>query len=405
MHEKKTLAGGDMKWMLCICVLQLLILSAIAQPTAKDYSYYPLHVGNIWTYRVSVITDPSPKDSIFIGYETTTITHDTILPNGMRYYVMSGTPTRIDSSTGKVLMFTGYKTGGNCPDSLEAELFNISVDSTQLYELCNLGIDWIWLVNSSAKEEKAGLLDHWRYLRYWEGFTCDRRFAEGIGLCYWATFNTSPPGRIFRDLVYARIDNVQYYPVDFRLVDAVLLPGNTVYLRWITENEMQNAGFHVERRPQRAEGVPWEDIAYIPPSAPEGQGGEYSYIDNTAADVYPGHHVEYRIRQQDFDGTTMHSPVVLVKLDTVEFTSSLTIWPNPVTSMLNIDIKAREDNPAVLIVSDMLGREVYRYKGLSGRRHLQWDLRVTDGLRATPGVYNVLLIQGGATRGRTIIVQ
>ncbi|MBR9976991.1 MAG: hypothetical protein KFH87_02800, partial [Bacteroidetes bacterium] len=236
-------------------------MELIAQPTATDFSYFPMHIGNIWVYEVGVTPTFEPRT--ILRYERVEITHDTVLANGKRYVVMNGeipmlswvslagpSLVRIDSLSGSVFKWRPSRRSA-CADTAEVEITRIVVDSTSHVLLCGNAVG-SWYVFKSTQKEQAGKIDTMRYIRTWGSFHRIERYSEGIGLSstkfgYNHTYD-GIHGSLDYQLVYARIDGVQYFPVTFRSFHADLLPGNRVHLRWSTEQEMQNAGFTVQRR-------------------------------------------------------------------------------------------------------------------------------------------------------------
>jgi hypothetical protein len=63
-----------------IVVCHLFVCSPITLCLAQDF--YPLHVGDIWQYKTY-------SQGKFVGYLTETITKDTVMPNGRRYFVFN----------------------------------------------------------------------------------------------------------------------------------------------------------------------------------------------------------------------------------------------------------------------------------------------------------------------------
>ena len=78
------------------------------------------------------------------------------------------------------------------------------------------------------------------------------------------------------ELIYARINGTEYFPVELRSFTASLLQDNSVLLRWVTENEVQNRGFTVQRRAATENESTWKDLGFVEPVVEEGHGGEYS---------------------------------------------------------------------------------------------------------------------------------
>ena len=115
--------------LLAIASILALISSAAAQPTATDLSYYPLHRGNVWLYRVYQWT---PQGEQPYGWREDRIVADTLLPNGKAGLVFNdGEALRVDSTTGVVHGYLGTSSPSDCPDTTEYEVLNLSVDSPE----------------------------------------------------------------------------------------------------------------------------------------------------------------------------------------------------------------------------------------------------------------------------------
>ena len=362
----------------------LLPVWSFAQPTATDLSYFPLHIGNVLTYKMSLDQGQGP---VFQDYKTIEVTGDTLMPNGQRYYIWDGIPVRIDSLDGRVYQrHTSAHGGGSCPDSLDWEFFNLAIIETDGYHRCQSELE-SWTMTSTNTEQQVALLDISRYQREWteEMLYPTMSFAEGIGLC--AKYSITG---VQWELVHAVINTVTYWPVHFRMFDAVALPGNSVQLRWSTENEIQNMGFAVHRRVFASSSEAWKDIAFVPSHVPEGHGGEYEFTDHTASG-FAGRRLEYRLRQQDYDGSITYSPYMLVVLDAAGDITPVTAWPNPATRRMNIHANPRSES-ATLIITDMLGRVLRRYDVATGSAVLEWDLTDSSGIRVAAGVYMLTLL-------------
>lgn len=120
-----------------------------------------------------------------------------------------------------------------------------------------------------------------------------------------------------------------------------------VELRWITGEEIDNQGFHVERA-EGANGIgDWVVLGRVEPSGKD--SGEYVFRDRTAKEgvVY-----YYRIRQTDFDGTVDYSPVRSGQKDSAS--PDLLIYPNPVGNYLTYRhlVSPAEDRPFEICNAD-----------------------------------------------------
>ena len=121
---------------------------------------------------------------------------------------------------------------------------------------------------------------------------------------------------------------------------------NNVILNWKTASEQNNAGFDVERS---SDGRSWSKIGFIPGKTNSAVPTPYSYTD-----LLPLKGLSYyRLKQIDLDNKFSYSRTVQINGLT---TDEASMWPNPVTNMLNIGINERYRNEKVyLTVTDMKG--------------------------------------------------
>ncbi len=103
------------------------------------------------------------------------------------------------------------------------------------------------------------------------------------------------------------------------------LEGALVKLNWITASEKNNRGFEIERKMNGD----WQKVAFI-----EGRGtstgvSSYAYDDNLRFISWKGT-ISYRLKQIDFDGSTVYSPVVAIEVDLTPTVFALfPNYPNP----------------------------------------------------------------------------
>jgi len=107
------------------------------------------------------------------------------------------------------------------------------------------------------------------------------------------------------------------------------IEGNTVLLRWSTANEINNAGFNIERS---VSNLNWTSIGYEATKALNGNSSrslDYSFVDK---DPLNGTNL-YRLRQVDLDGKQSYSNVVAAQAPT---TNSIAVYPNPAASTISV---------------------------------------------------------------------
>jgi hypothetical protein len=358
--------------------------TARSQVSSTELSYFPHSIGDTWTYKVSV--DNGVSGPVFSHYRTITVDRDTIFATGKRYYHFWSQWTRIDSLDGRVYVFDGNY--GGCPDPYEKEVMNVTVDTSQDYTACQSLFDR-WEVTSS--DARAGLLHVTRHQRTWGTYTGWFVYAQGIGISYSATTGTG--GRIIRELVHAVIGGQTYWPVEYRSIEASPIDENHVQLRWVTINEVNNAGFHIERRIDGKEE--WKTIGFVP-SRPEGDG-EYIYRDAVAFALLPTARIEYRLVQQDYDGTLSYSPTISVDANpAIADRPVLRVFPNPATDHATIFWNTRSESPVMVTITDLLGRVIWNAAIPAHSNRITWNCRRSDGTAVSPGIY-LAGVRDGAT--------
>jgi len=116
-------------------------------------------------------------------------------------------------------------------------------------------------------------------------------------------------------------------PLPVELVEFTAQPvSQSVLITWITESELNNDYFTIERS---TEGEQWAAIEQIKGSGTTNRSQQYQ-----AFDEYPLSGVSYyRLKQTDFDGTAAYSHIVSVKFDGL---TGLRITPNPSSGIFTI---------------------------------------------------------------------
>lgn len=152
-----------------------------------------------------------------------------------------------------------------------------------------------------------------------------------------------------------------------------------VVLRWRTLTETGNRGFGIQRS---ADGRHFEDIGFQAGAGTTHLLRDYQFLDPAPL---PGT-TYYRLRQVDFDGTAVYSPVRTLTLE--EPAAALTVSPTLTASMLTIRVHAAAANGRLLIV-DSGGRPVLE-RPLAGKESaFEWDVSAWK-----PGWYVVQVLMG-----------
>jgi alpha-tubulin suppressor-like RCC1 family protein len=166
-------------------------------------------------------------------------------------------------------------------------------------------------------------------------------------------------------------------PIELLNFSAKMLNGS-VALQWTTASETNNDHFTVERS-HDAEN--FETIGTI-----KGAGTTSQMINYSSFDEQPFIDISYyRIKQTDYDGKYSYSQIVAVE-KTQNFIGY--IFPNPATGSFAIELNSPDKNMALVVMQDMLGREVYssHVNILSGSN----IVRVDPGENISAGIYYVI---------------
>jgi hypothetical protein len=152
-------------------------------------------------------------------------------------------------------------------------------------------------------------------------------------------------------------------PIELASFDVKANEHGDVMIDWKTANELENAGFEVERRMlgQGADNRFQVISSYNENASLRGNGNSstpkfYSYVDQPAAGIY-----EYRIADIGLDGTrTPHAPK-RVEVGGNHSANWLVgnAYPNPVASSLQIPVTLVEAGEITVTIKNLLGQPVY----------------------------------------------
>ncbi len=129
-----------------------------------------------------------------------------------------------------------------------------------------------------------------------------------------------------------------------------------VDLRWVTATEKNNRGFEVERgiRSTDSDVVNWKDIGYVPGAGTTTNPASYIFSDEN---VPPGIY-NYRLQQNDLNGSFNYSPVVKVTVERpAEFKLNQN-YPNPFNPSTNLSFVIGHSSSVTLKVYDVPGNLV-----------------------------------------------
>ncbi len=148
---------------------------------------------------------------------------------------------------------------------------------------------------------------------------------------------------------YLEITYIPPVPVELTSFTAASNNGN-VTLNWATSTETNNKGFEV----QKSNGSEFQTIGFVQGNGTSTQQHSYSYTDNNVAQG----NYSYRLRQVDFDGSSVYSPVVEVNVNTPAEFNLAQNYPNPFNPSTKINYSLKVDSKVTLQVFDILGQKV-----------------------------------------------
>ncbi|HMT29897.1 MAG TPA: T9SS type A sorting domain-containing protein, partial [Bacteroidia bacterium] len=158
-----------------------------------------------------------------------------------------------------------------------------------------------------------------------------------------------------------------------------------VDLKWVTETEINNDYFTVERSD---DGTHFSKIMIV-----DGAGNSTSPLSYFAKDEHPlTGNSYYRLKQTDFNGSTTLSKIIKINFSTA---TNCQLYPNPVKNNLTI---TSSEQISKLIIYDVAGRQLTEYSGnkdiiirmdLSNLAEGYYTLKVFDEF-GSESVYNFI---------------
>ncbi len=192
----------------------------------------------------------------------------------------------------------------------------------------------------------------------------------------------------------------QSLPVELGLWEAASDKG-AVKLTWITESEIENQGFIIERK-AAADNSFQEMASFISHDALQGQGSTtrqttYEFIDK---DVAVGETYAYRLADVDYISTITYHDIISVtvraSVDTQQPESIVLqqAYPNPFNPVVSLGFSLEKAADIELSIYDLCGRlvkSITRGNYPSGSYSYKWDGRNGQGEVQSAGVYIIRL--------------
>lgn len=174
------------------------------------------------------------------------------------------------------------------------------------------------------------------------------------------------------------------------------LNGSIVTLFWITETEVDNYGFDVERASSKTTPLQeWKKIGFVEGHGNSNSPKEYSFVDDNP----PSGTIQYRLKQIDNDGSYEYSDVVSVETGIPKDYELKQNFPNPFNPTTKIVYKIPVDGFVTIKVYNILSQEVaslVNEKKEAGSHTIIFD-GSTAGGGLSSGLYFLRLNSGNYT--------
>ncbi len=193
----------------------------------------------------------------------------------------------------------------------------------------------------------------------WDGTTWkDHGRASGTGNNTAGTVRTSARVTDFSPFTLGSTTGLNPLPVKLLSFDAKPV-NQDVKVTWATASEINNDYFTVQRS---TDGKSWSVIGIVNASENSGQTSDYNFTDKS-----PVSGVQfYRLMQTDLDGKTTLSNIVSVNMHVSLDAATVSVYPNPVTDVVNVGLSVASSDASVVIFNNM-GMKVYEISGQSGK--------------------------------------
>jgi hypothetical protein len=165
-----------------------------------------------------------------------------------------------------------------------------------------------------------------------------------------------------------------------------------VRIEWSTASEINSDYFLVERS---SNGEKFTSVGAVKASGNSSQNNYYNLTDDHPLSK----HSYYRLKQVDFNGDVWYS-----KVEAVDFENEIliSIFPNPASEILNINISGRKNQESLIIIRDALGKECYSMTLMpeSDYKAIQISLQY----KFSKGIYSIQVISAGNITEQKIII-
>jgi len=186
---------------------------------------------------------------------------------------------------------------------------------------------------------------------------------------------------------------------------------NGIILNWITESEIENLGFILERKYKDDEN--WQLISeHTMDDALKGQGNsssksDYSFFDGR---VEIGNIYEYRLADVSYSGVITYSDVIQIHFEDDFLPKEFTLknaYPNPFNPVTTIRYGLPKDSEVKITIFDISGRKIKTIidsKQQAGWYDMQWNGINDQNVQVSSGMYLYKMTADNYTQTKKILL-
>lgn len=182
-------------------------------------------------------------------------------------------------------------------------------------------------------------------------------------------------------------------PITLSKFEAKPTKNLTIQLEWITSSEINNDFFTIQRSTDLEK---WEDIIYK-----KGAGNSNVNLTYHDIDYKPILGVSYyRLKQTDYNGSFTYSDVRAVKFNNQ---NEISFYPNPASSILNIDFGSGLNEELTISIVNALGQQMYNHSfDIVTEKNTSEKINIEQ---LTDGVYFISFKTGSTIESKKLIIK
>jgi hypothetical protein len=166
-----------------------------------------------------------------------------------------------------------------------------------------------------------------------------------------------------------------------------------VLLNWETFTETNTAYFDIERSSNGTD--------FVTIGVQNAKGNSITKQSYSFTDITPASGINYyRLRMADFNGSYSYSKKVAVKNSSQLI--SISIFPNPASSVLQVQIPSKQKGVASIVISDASGKAVYRQQVLVSEGNNARSIPVAS---LANGLYQITIESNGDKQTKSFLKQ